>query len=167
MDCEGNRFAFQAHYGVTNYFEGGAATRDESYRCLSVLASRVQSMVGYAWAILGDWNVHVGKQAGRVYGQMGPHGLETPTTQNGKRCIRWLEATRYKLVDSYRYIQERGAWRHRNGDRYEVGFSVTNDTAAMHIRRAKVVGSGEASDHKAKHTASHHQNKARNSNAST
>ena len=123
-DSTGIQFGILVHYGVTEHFQGSAAMRDESYRCIRSLSTRVQKLVGSSWIIAGDWKAHTSKDEHRVHLQLGRHGLGTHTTKNGFRFREFLETTNYVLVDSFKYISERGTWRHRNGEWYELDFAV-------------------------------------------
>ena len=149
-DSTGIQFGILVHYGVTENVQGSAAMRDESYRCIRSLSTRVQKLVGSSWIIAGDWNAHTSRDENRVHLQLGRHGLGTNTTKNGFRFREFLETTNYVLVDSFKYISERGTWRHRNGDWYELDFAVAPEMMTNHVKKISVLSVGTVSDHKAK-----------------
>ena len=105
---------------------------------------------GSSWIIAGDWNAHTSRDEHRVHLQLGRHGLGTHTTKNGLRFREFLETTNYVLVDSFKYISERGTWRHRNGDWYELDFAVAPEMMTKHVKKISVLSVGTVSDHKAK-----------------
>ena len=149
-DNTGIQFGILVHYVVTDNFQGSAAMRDDSSRCIRSLSTRVQKLVGSSRVIAGDWNAHTSRDEHRIHSQLGRHGLGTHATRKGIRFREFLETTNYVLVDSFKYISKHVTWRHRNGDWYELDFAVSPESMTKNIEKISVLSVGTVSDHKAK-----------------